>query len=120
MDAPVAEGCVMRTVTTETLAGYQIDTTVGLVFGLAVRSRGLEGNIMMGLASLPAVNGDTITEYLGLLMQGRKAAITQMEARATALGANAIIGVRFDNAEVGHEMSEILVYGTAVVLTPDR
>jgi uncharacterized protein YbjQ (UPF0145 family) len=120
MAAPVTAGGEMQIVTTETLAGHRIETTVGLVIGIAVRSRGLGGNIMMGLASLPAVDGDTMTEYLGLLMDGRDDAIAQMVARATARGANAIVGARFDATEVGHEMSEIVAYGTAVVLAPDR
>jgi uncharacterized protein YbjQ (UPF0145 family) len=108
----------MIVVTTETIAGQRIVATIGQVFGLAVRTRGIEGNIMAGLASLPTLDGDAMVEYGETLVAARDAAIAQMAAKAAALGANAVVDMRFDSASVGHEMSEIVAYGTAVVLDP--
>jgi uncharacterized protein YbjQ (UPF0145 family) len=109
---------VMIVVTTETIAGQRIVTTIGLVFGLAVRSRGITGNIMAGLASLAGFNGDAMTEFLAALAATRDEAIAQMAAMAAARGANAVVQLRFDTAEVGHDMSEVVAYGTAVISVP--
>jgi uncharacterized protein YbjQ (UPF0145 family) len=87
----------------------------GQVFGVVVRSRGLGGNIVAGLRSLA---GGEITEYTELLEEARRHAIDRMVQNATALGANAIIMMRFDSSEIGQTMSEIVAYGTAVVLEP--
>ena len=85
------------------------------MFGVVVRSRGLGGNIMAGLRSLA---GGEITEYTQLLEEARRHAIDRMVANAAAMGANAIVMMRFDSAEIGQTMSEIVAYGTAVVLEP--
>lgn len=108
----------MIVATTETIAGQRIVATIGQVFGLAVRTRGIEGNIMAGLAHLPALNGDAMTEYAASLVAARDEAIACMIARATELRASAVVGVRFDSAPAGHEMSEIVAYGTAVIIEP--
>ena len=101
--------------TTEHIAGYQVIETKGQVFGLVVRSRGLGGNIMAGLRSL---GGGEIKEYTELLEEARRHAIDRMIANATTMGANAVVMMRFDSAEIGQTMSEIVAYGTAVVLEP--
>ena len=106
----------MIIVTTETIAGQRIATTIGQIYGLAVRTRGIEGNIMAGLANLEHLNGDALGEYLATLGATRDEAVARMAARATALGANAVVQMRFDTALVGHEMSEVIAYGTAVVI----
>jgi len=80
-----------------------------------VRSRGLGGNIM---ASIRALGGGEITEYTQLLEEARRHAIDRMIANATTMGANAVVMMRFDSAEIGQTMSEIVAYGTAVVLEP--
>jgi uncharacterized protein YbjQ (UPF0145 family) len=107
----------MIIVTSENVAGYRVRETKGQVFGVVVRSRGIGGNIMAGLRSL---GGGEIPEYTQLLEEARRHAIDRMVENATAMGANAIIMMRFDSAEIGQTMSEIVAYGTAVVLESAR
>jgi uncharacterized protein YbjQ (UPF0145 family) len=102
--------------TSEYIVGYRITETKGQVFGVVVRSRGLGGNIMAGLRSL---GGGEITEYTQLLEEARRHAIDRMVQNATEMGANAIIMMRFDSSEIGQTMSEIVAYGTAVVIRPE-
>lgn len=102
----------MLVVTTENIAGYRVAQVLGQVFGVVVRSRGLGGNIMAGLRSL---GGGEITEYTQLLEEARRHATDRMVQNAAAMGANAIVMMRFDSSEIGQTMSEIVAYGTAVV-----
>lgn len=106
----------MLVVTTETIAHQRIIETKGEVFGVVVRSRGLGGNIMAGLRSLA---GGEIKEYTSLLEEARRHAIDRMVQNATAMGANAIVRMQFDSSEIGTTMSEIVAYGTAVVVQPE-
>ncbi len=103
----------MIIVTTENIHGYQIEKVIGHVFGVVVRSRGLGGNIMAGLRSL---GGGEIKEYTEMLEDARKKAIDRMVQNAHTMGANAIVMARFDSSEIGQTMSEIVAYGTAVVV----
>ena len=103
----------MIIVTSENVAGYRVRETKGQVFGVVVRSRGIGGNIMAGLRSL---GGGEIPEYTQLLEEARRHAIDRMVENATAMGANAVVMMRFDSAEIGQTMSEIVAYGTAVVI----
>jgi uncharacterized protein YbjQ (UPF0145 family) len=105
----------MLVVTTENVPGQRVQEMKGQVFGVVVRSRGLAGNFMAGLRSLA---GGEITEYTQLLEEARRHAVDRMVANATVLGANAIVMMRFDSSEIGQTMSEIVAYGTAVVLEP--
>jgi uncharacterized protein YbjQ (UPF0145 family) len=105
----------MIVVTSEYVAGYRVKETKGQVFGVVVRSRGLGGNIMAGLRSL---GGGEIKEYTQLLEDARRHAVDRLVQNATAMGANGVIMMRFDSAEIGQTMSEIVAYGTAVVLEP--
>jgi uncharacterized protein YbjQ (UPF0145 family) len=105
----------MIVVTSENVAGYRVRETKGQVFGVVVRSRGIGGNIMAGLRSL---GGGEIPEYTQLLEEARRQAIDRLRLNATEMGANAVIMMRFDSAEIGQSMSEIVAYGTAVVLEP--
>src|ERR1700742_3546267 len=105
----------MLVVTTENVAGYRVKEVKGQVFGVVVRSRGLGGNIMAGLRSIV---GGEIREYTQLLEDARRHAVDRLVENATLMGANAIIMMRFDSAEIGQTMSEIVAYGTAVVLEP--
>jgi uncharacterized protein YbjQ (UPF0145 family) len=102
--------------TTPFVAGHRVVETRGMVFGLVVRSRGLGGNIMAGLRSL---GGGEIHEYTSLLEDTRRQAIDRLVQNATLLGANAVISMRFDSSELAGTMSEIVAYGTAVVVAPD-
>lgn len=103
----------MLVVTTENVPGYRVRSVQGQCFGLVVRSRGLGGNIM---ASLRSIIGGEIKEYTQLLEDARRQALDRMVTNATAMGANAIVMMRFDSSEIGQTMSEIVAYGTAVVL----
>jgi uncharacterized protein YbjQ (UPF0145 family) len=107
---------MMIVVTTEGVTQYRIIETKGQVFGVVVRSRGLGGNIMAGLRSL---GGGEITEYTQLLEEARRHAIDRMVQNATVMGANAIVRMQFDSSEIGQTMSEIVAYGTAVVIEPE-
>jgi uncharacterized protein YbjQ (UPF0145 family) len=103
----------MFVVTSEHVIHHRITETKGQVFGVVVRSRGLGGNIMAGLRSIV---GGEITEYTELLEEARRHAVDRMVSNASAMGANAIIMMRFDSSEIGQTMSEIVAYGTAVVV----
>src|SRR5438552_15732358 len=105
----------MLVATTEGVAGYRTKQTLGQVFGVVVRSRGIGGNIIAGLRSIV---GGEIHEYTQLLEEARGHAIDRMVATATAKSANAVIVMRFDSSEIGRTMSEIVAYGTAVVIEP--
>ena len=105
----------MIVVTSETVAGQRVRQTLGQVFGVVVRSRGLGGNIAAGLRSLV---GGEIVEYTQMLEEARKHAVDRLVDNAALMGANAILTLRFDSSEIGQTMSEIVAYGTAVVLEP--
>ncbi len=106
----------MLIATTPSIAGHRVAETRGHVFGLVVRSRGLAGNLAAGLRS---IIGGEIHEYTQLLEDTRRQAIDRMVQNATLMGANAVISMRFDSSEIGTTMSEIVAYGTAVVVVPD-
>jgi uncharacterized protein YbjQ (UPF0145 family) len=103
----------MIVTTTENVSGYRVKEMKGQVFGVVVRSRGLGGNIMAGLRSIV---GGEITEYTTLLEEARRHAVDRMVQNAQAMGANAIVMMRFDSSEIGQVMSEIVAYGTAAVV----
>ena len=105
----------MIVVTTENIAGHRVVQTLGQVFGVVVRSRGLGGNIVAGLR---AIVGGEIKEYTDMLEQARRHATDRMVTNATAMGANAVTMMRFDSSEIGQTMSEIVAYGTAVIVAP--
>ena len=105
----------MIVVTTENIAGHRVVETRGQVFGVVVRSRGIGGNLMAGLRSIV---GGEIHEYTQMLEEARRHALDRLVQNATAMGANAVVMMRFDSAEIGQTMSEIVAYGTAVVLEP--
>lgn len=101
--------------TTNFVAGQRVVETKGQCFGVVVRSRGLAGNFAAGLRSLV---GGEIHEYTELLEDARRQAIDRMIANAATMGANAILTMRFDSSEMGQTMTEIVAYGTAVVVAP--
>ncbi|MET3105804.1 uncharacterized protein YbjQ (UPF0145 family) [Oxalobacteraceae bacterium GrIS 2.11] len=103
----------MLVTTTENVVGFRVVQVKGQVFGVVVRSRGLAGNLMAGLRSLI---GGEITEYTSLLEEARRHAIDRMVKNANAMGGNAVVMMRFDSSEIGQTMSEIVAYGTAVVV----
>jgi len=103
-------------VSTPYLPGHKIIKTLGFTWGLIVRSRGLGRNITAGLRSLA---GGEIHEYTQLLNQSRQEALDRLKEHAATMGANAVIGVSFDSSETGGVMTEVLAYGTAVVVEPE-
>ena len=105
----------MMVVTTENIPGHRVTTVLGQCFGVVVRSRGLGGNLMAGLRTIV---GGEIHEYTAMLEEARRHALDRMVDNATLMGANAVVMMRFDSSEIGQTMSEIVAYGTAVVLEP--
>jgi len=101
------------TTTAFELPGYKIHKNFGLVRGLTVRSRSIVGNIGAGIQSL---FGGNITLYTNLCEQAREEAFDILLKHAEQLGANAIIGVRYDATEVSPGITEVLCYGTAVLV----
>ena len=106
----------MLVVTTENVPGHRVRRMLGQCFGVVVRSRGPGGNLA---ASLRSIVGGEIKEYSQMLEEARRHALDRMVQNATVMGANAIVMMRFDSAEIGQTMSEIVAYGTAVELEPD-
>ena len=106
----------MIVTTTPFVAGHRVVEAKGQVFGLVVRSRGLAGNLS---ASIRSLVGGEIHEYTELLEDTRRQALDRMVKNATLMGGNAVISMRFDSSELNNSMSEIVAYGTAVVIEPD-
>jgi uncharacterized protein YbjQ (UPF0145 family) len=106
----------MITSTAPFVADHRVTETKGMVFGLVVRSRGFTGNLT---ASLRSLVGGEIHEYTELLEDTRRQALDRMIENATLMGANAVISMRVDRSELGNTMSEIVAYGTAVVVSPE-
>ena len=99
------------TTTTFELPGYRVAKSFGVVRGIIVRSRSIIGNFGAGLQSL---FGGNITIYTSMCERARDDAFNAMIGHAGQLGANAVIGVRYDATEVGAGITEVLCYGTAV------
>jgi len=99
------------TSTAFTLEGYRIDQTLGVVRGIIVRSRSVFGTIG---ASLQTLVGGDITLFTELCEKTRNDAFEQMLDHAAGIGANAVVGVRYDATEVLGGVTEVLCYGTAV------
>lgn len=97
------------------LEGYRITRNLGLVRGIIVRSRSILGTIG---ASLQTIIGGNITLLTNLCEQTREQSFDLMMTHAEQLGANAIIAVRYDATEVMQGVTEVLCYGTAVVVEP--
>jgi uncharacterized protein YbjQ (UPF0145 family) len=105
------------TTTTFTLDGYRVTKTLGVVRGIIVRSRNVFGTIG---GSLQTLFGGNITLFTSLCEKTRNDAFEQMIAHAEGLGANAVIGVRYDATEVMSGVTEVLCYGTAVTVQPEK
>jgi len=101
--------------TTPELPGYRIVRNLGLVRGIVVRSRSVVGNFIGGLQTL---FGGNITIYTELCEQARFETYRDMVQHARRQGANAIVAVRYDATEIMTGLTEVLCYGTAVVVEP--
>src|SRR5215472_14497951 len=98
------------------LQGYRVIRNMGVVRGIIVRSRSLVGNIGAGFQQL---FGGNITLYTELCEKARNDAYEIMIQHAGAIGANAVIGVRYDATEISPGVTEVLCYGTAVYVAPE-
>lgn len=96
-----------------TIAGKRIVKTMGLVQGNTIRARHIGKDI---LAVFKNIVGGEIEEYTKLMAESREQAVDRMQAQADASGANAIVDVRFSTSYIMANASEILVFGTAVVV----
>jgi len=103
----------MLVVTTNDLPGYRIVKHLGVARGLTVRSRSVVGNIG---ASIQILFGGHITLYTALAEQARQEAFDQLIEQARKMGANAVIAMRYDANEIASAVTEVLAYGTAVVV----
>ena len=97
------------------LPGYRIKQNLGVVRGIVVRSRNVFVNIGAGLQTLV---GGNIKAWSKLCEETRKEAFDIMIQHATEMGANAIVGARYDATEMGSGTTEVLAYGTAVIVEP--
>ena len=106
--------------TTFTIEGYRIRQYLGLVRGIIVRSPTIAQGFLGGLKSIV---GGQIGSYTQMCEQARQQSFDLLIDHAAAIGANAIVGVRYDAAEIGGKAAsatEVLCYGTAVIIEPER
>jgi len=103
----------MLLVTTDEIPGRKIKKVLGLVKGNTIRARHLGRDLMAALRNLV---GGEITDYTKMLAESREQAIDRMVEQAEAMGANAVVGIRFTTSSVMQGAAELLVYGTAVIV----
>ncbi len=107
---------VSMTTTTFSIDGYRTRKSLGVVRGITVRSRSIFGTVG---ASLQTLVGGNITLFTELCEKTRGESFEMMMRHAQEIGANAVIGVRYDATEVMQGVTEVLCYGTAVVVEPN-
>ena len=105
----------MLITTTNDLPGYRVVRVIGVVRGLSVRSRNVVSNLG---ASIQILFGGNISVYTKLAEQARQEAYDLMAQHAAEVGANAVIAMRYDANEIAAAVTEVLAYGTAVVVEP--
>ena len=93
------------------LPGLQVTETLGVIYGLVVRSLGFVGGVG---ASFKALRRGEVSQYTQLLEDARRHALDRLIENARLMDADALIAVRFDSSEIGQQLSEIVAYGTAV------
>ena len=109
---PIPHGMVT---TGNALHGHRVTRTLGIVRGITVRSRSVVGNIG---AALQTLVGGNITIYTELCEKAREEAFELMLQHASAMGANAVVAMRYDANDVAEGVTEVLAYGTAVQVEP--
>ena len=109
------KGIYRLTTTAFTIDGYRIVRSLGVVRGVTVRSRSLFGTLG---AALQTIVGGNISLFTELCEKTRSDAFDMMVEHAEQVGANAVIGVRYDATEVMDGVTEVICYGTAVVVEP--
>ena len=113
MTQPEAAGFPVTTAFT--LPGLDVEQDLGVAFGLVVRSMGAIKSIGAGFK---AMRQGEVTQYTELLEDSRRHAIDRMIENARLLGANGVVAMRFDSSEIGQQLTEVVAYGTAVVVAP--
>ena len=103
--------------TTDQVAGKRVTEVKGLVQGNTIRARNIGRDIVAGLRTIV---GGEVTEYTRLMSESREQAVARMVEQAEGLGANAVVGMRFVTSTVLQGASELLAYGTAVVVEDGR
>lgn len=106
----------MLIVTTNDAPGYRVVRTLGLVRGITVRSRNVISDAIGGLQSML---GGRVGAYVKLAEASRAEAYEELVAHAQAMGANAVIAMRYEANEIMEGVTEVLAYGTAVVVEPE-
>ena len=112
---PTATAHGLYVSTTFDVPGMRVTRFCGSTFGVVVRSMGFAKGIGAAFKSLA---GGEVQQYTRLLEDSRRHALDRLVQNAQVLGANAVIGMRFDSSEIGQSLTEIVAYGTAVVVEP--
>ena len=116
-DQPVEHHGIIREpipiTTTFDFPGWEIEAWIGPCFGLIVRSMGFGNSFVAGFRGLAKTE---MKEYTHLLEDSRREAIDRLVGHAMSMGANGIVGMRFDSSQIGGQFTEIVAYGTAVLL----
>jgi uncharacterized protein YbjQ (UPF0145 family) len=113
-ESPLA-GAGMPMSTTFELPGLRVRESLGVCYGLVVRSMGAIGGVA---ASFKALRRGEVSQYTRLLEDSRRHAIDRLVENARLVGADAVVGVRFDSSEIGQQLTEIVAYGPAVKTEP--
>jgi uncharacterized protein YbjQ (UPF0145 family) len=115
--APLHDASATLVTTANAVDGFRVVQNLGVVRGIVVRSRSVVGNFVAGVEM---ILGGNISVYAQLCEQTRQDAFRIMVDHARALGANAIIAMRYDATEIRQGVTEVLAYGTAVRVEPDH
>lgn len=113
---PPMPGTGLIVVTANELCGYRVVEYLGVARGITVRSRSIVGNLVGGVQS---IFGGQIGAFLELAEQARREAFEHLVSEARLMGANAVIAMRYDANEITDGVTEVLAYGTAVVVEPE-
>lgn len=116
--APISPSESFITVTTPTIPGYRITKVLGVVTGLSPRTRGVLGKFVAGIQSMV---GGEVTSFTSELEKARMEAIDRVRQKATAMGANAIVGLDMETSDIGLQagVTVISATGTAVIAEPE-
>ena len=102
--------------TTFDAPGYRVERSLGLTWATLVRSVGFGKSFVGGIKALKA---GEVSQFTTAVDEARRLAMDRLTERAESIGANAVLGVRFESSDIGEGLAEIMAYGTAVVLAPE-
>jgi uncharacterized protein YbjQ (UPF0145 family) len=112
---PASAAAAFPVTTAFELPGMVVERNLGVTFGLVVRAMGFGKTVAGGISSM---RQGEISQFTSVLEDARRHAIDRMIENAKLLGANAVIAMRFDSAEIGKARAEVVAYGSAVVVAP--